>query len=428
LRAKNTRESVKTGSLFCCAVFGKLRFHTCSHTWKREMADRPEKPYPDFPLFPHAKGYWCKTIKGKQWAFGPWADPDAALQKYLDWRDQIMAGRDPRKQAAETAVGVTLKELCNLFLVAKKGAMERGELSVRSYAEYRGEAKWLCDCLGRETGVATLMPADFAKLRASYPKTWGIVTVCGHITKTKSIFRFGYENRIIEREVSFGSEFVKPTRSQFRRNRQQAESERGLLLFSREELLVIIEKAEGWLKPAILLGIQAGLGNRDVSGLTDRHVDLEGRWVSYSRPKTGVYRSFPLWRETVDAIAAYRKTRVDAKRVEDGGLCFLTRQGCPLVTEMVHADGRHIQVNNPTLSFAKLLKREGLKRADLNFYSLRRTFETIAGQSKDQVAVDHIMGHADDSMGGVYRQGIDRERLEAVVQHVHRWLYGSGEI
>jgi integrase len=384
---------------------------------------RPDKPYPEFPLFPHSKGYWCKTIKGKQWAFGPWSDPDAALQKYLDWRDQIMAGRDPRRQAAETSGSVTLKELCNLFLAAKKSAMEQGELSIRAYAEYRGEAKRVCDCLGRETGVATLMPADFAKLRNSYPSTWGIMTVMGHITKTKAIFKFGFENRILERDVSFGTVFVKPTRSQFRRNRQQAESERGLLLFTADELRTVIAKADGWLKPAILLGIQAGLGNKDVAALTDRHVDLEKGWVTYSRPKTGVYRSFPLWPETVAAIQAYSEKRGSPKDIAHSNLCFLTRQGCPLVTEMVHADGRHIQVNNPTLSFAKLLKKEKLKRADLNFYSLRRTFETIAGRSKDQVAVDHIMGHADDSMAGVYRQQIEPERLRAVVQYVREWLY-----
>jgi hypothetical protein len=46
----------------------------------------------------------------------------------------------------------------------------------------------------------------------------------------------------------------------------------------------------------------------------------------------------------------------------------------------------------------------------------RHTFETIGGESRDQVAVNHIMGHADNSMAGVYRERIQR-RLRAVVNN-----------
>ena len=56
---------------------------------------------------------------------------------------------------------------------------------------------------------------------------------------------------------------------------------------------------------------------------------------------------------------------------------------------------------------------------------LRRTFETIGGASRDQIAVDHIMGHApaSDDMAAVYRQHIDDDRLSAVVKYVHDWLW-----
>ena len=72
---------------------------------------------------------------------------------------------------------------------------------------------------------------------------------------------------------------------------------------------------------------------------------------------------------------------------------------------------------------AKLLRELGLKRHGVSFYALRHTFETQAGESKDQVAVDHIMGYIDSTMAGEYREEISDARLRLVVDVVHEWLF-----
>jgi integrase len=72
--------------------------------------------------------------------------------------------------------------------------------------------------------------------------------------------------------------------------------------------------------------------------------------------------------------------------------------------------------------FAKLLRKLKLKRPGVSFYALRHTFETIGGDSRDQVAVDGIMGHVDSSMAGHYRERLDDQRLRDVTEHVRRWL------
>ena len=96
-----------------------------THSTTKPTTSKPAKPYPDFPLTPHPAGYWCKKIRGKLYYFGPWADPDAALAKYLEQKDELYAGRKPRQDRE----GVTVKDLANAFLAHKQARLESGELS-----------------------------------------------------------------------------------------------------------------------------------------------------------------------------------------------------------------------------------------------------------------------------------------------------------
>jgi integrase len=144
-------------------------------------------------------------------------------------------------------------------------------------------------------------------------------------------------------------------------------------------------------------------------------LDLDGGWVHYPRPKTSVERRCPLWPETVQALQESLAERPRAKRREHDKLVFITKYGLPWAKETP---------DNPvTKEFRKLLDTLKLHRRGLGFYGLRHSFETVGGESRDQVAVNHIMGHVDSSMAGVYRERISDERLLAVVNHVHDWLF-----
>ena len=79
----------------------------------RSKSSKPKKPYPTFPLTPHANGQWCKKIRRKVHFFGVWADPKAALEKYNLQAGDLHAGRLPR---ATNADAVTVKQLANAYL------------------------------------------------------------------------------------------------------------------------------------------------------------------------------------------------------------------------------------------------------------------------------------------------------------------------
>ena len=78
-----------------------------------------------------------------------------------------------------------------------------------------------------------------------------------------------------------------------------------------------------------------------------------------------------------------------------------------------------VPIDALSAEFSKLLRKLKINgRKGLGFYTLRHVFETQAGESKDQVAVNSIMGHCDNSMAGVYREKISDQRLKDVVEVV----------
>ena len=121
---------------------------------KGKVVTKPTKPYDGFPLFAHASGRWCKKIRGKFHYFGKWDDSDAALAKYLDEKDDLHAGRTPRGRRD----GLTIRGLLNRFLNAKRHLVDTGELTHRTFADYKSTTDRLLPCLAR-IGWWTIWPA-----------------------------------------------------------------------------------------------------------------------------------------------------------------------------------------------------------------------------------------------------------------------------
>ena len=95
---------------------------------KKVARDKPRKPHPDFPLFAHASGQWGKKINQKIHYFGVWANPQAALERYLDQKDDLLAGRVPTSGHC-----LTIRELANHFLASKRRLVDSGELEERTW-------------------------------------------------------------------------------------------------------------------------------------------------------------------------------------------------------------------------------------------------------------------------------------------------------
>jgi len=373
-------------------------------------AERPAKPTKDFPLTPHPNGQWAKKIRGRLHYFGRWADDRRGARAAALWaeqKDDLLAGRTPRG----CRDGLSVRDLCNAFLTAKEQARDAGEITQRSFVDYLATAKILVDSFGGDRLVDDLAANDFQALRASFAKRWGVHRVSGEVQRVRTVFKYGYDAGLVDKPIRFGPSFKRPAARIMRAHRQKS----GPRLFEAAELRAIIDAARIPLKAMILLGINCGFGNHDCGTLSFTALDLKRDWCDHPRPKTAVDRHCPLWKETVKAIEDAIESRPKAESAEHADVVFITRYGQPWAKEVADSP--------VTKEFRKLLDELKLHRPGLGFYALRHTFETIAGGTADQVAVNALMGHVDSSMAGVYRERIEDSRLSAVTNHVYKWLY-----
>lgn len=392
-------------------------------------SDRPAKPYEGFPLFAHRSGQWARKYQGRFYYFGSWrTDPDGteALKRYNREWSYLKEGRTP--PPVDTGDGLTLRRLCNVFLTSKRNKLDSGELSGHTFSGYHTSCERMLDYFGKNRRVDDLRPDDFEGYRKKLAGMLGVVALKNEINRCRIVLKYAFDQRLIDRPVAYGQSFDKPSARMIRRARNEA----GPKLFEADELRRILKTTESdpVLRAMTLLAINGGLGNTDVANLPQTAIDFDGGWLDYPRPKTEIRRRIPLWPETIAALQLALRMRPAAKDPADADMVFLTVQGNRYVRTIPSktTKDKYVTRNTVAARFGAVLKKLGINgRKGLGFYTCRHSFETVAGESRDQVAVDSIMGHCDPSMAATYRERISDERLRAVVDVVHTWLFPEAD-
>ena len=361
-------------------------------------------------------GQYRKHYRGKSLYLG--SDPDGVLDQWLEKtnnHDQELTNTFDPKATDDWTVG----RLCNAVLACKENDVESGELTRTTFDLYVRYGKWITSFFGRNTLVSDLTPADFARFKADLAKpkptkkngkiikkaTTQKLSLIGLASKMRHVrmfFNFALAEEWIDKLPWGAKTFQPPTKKAIKK----AKAKKREKTATRQEILKLIESADDTWAALILVAINSGSGNTDVAMLSRNDIGPDG-WVEKARNKTGEYRRFKLWPETIEAIDKLPKHK--------DGLVFHSKQGSKLIPVGTH--------NLITKLFADLAQRAGVKRENLSFYSLRHTFQTVADENVDLVATQVIMGHSRNSISDNYRGKISDARLEAVTDHVRRWLF-----
>ncbi len=360
-------------------------------------------------------GQYRKKYKGHTLYLG--SEPDSVLRQWLDKTDQMDTELSTSVHlAADT---LTVKQLCDLMLANKDEKVATGELAKATFRGYLVHGKLITKFFGRDTLISSLTPSDFERLKSHFarPKpqkrlgriikqkksNLSLETLRTYIRITKVFFNYAVDAEILDRVPWNKSTFQMPSQKSV--DKQQAK--RLPRQATREEINAVLAIANDTWKALILLAINSGSGNTDCALLKWSDIKGDG-WVNTPRNKTSKPRRFKLWPETLESF-----NKLD--RYEDG-LVFHGRQSGDYIPK-----GKTDQISR---IFMELTVKANINRQNLSFYSLRHTFQNVADDHLDFPATMRVMGHGKREISDVYRGKISDQRLEAVTEHVRRWLFG----
>jgi integrase len=287
--------------------------------------------------------------------------------------------------------------LVDAFLAEKQAHLETGDIAPLTFKEYETTCNAIRSHFGRHRPLDSLAVAEFSALRVALSKR---KIRKGKHASTKPLGVASLKRRLtIARMIFAGQplEWRKALKAPPRKLLRERTRECGKRLYTAEEIRKLVKAADPHLAAMILLGINCGFGPQDCCTLPAD--DVSCHWHNYARPKTGVDRRCWLWPETAAAIQ-----KVTGQQHVFNGRIWT----------------RHIVARE----FVKLCEETGVR--NIGFYSLRRSFETIATTaSVSQAVIDHIMGHARNDMASVYRQQIFDQQLQVCAEHVREWYLGN---
>jgi len=384
-----------------------------SQGWRHRI---PKSLPSGFPLTAAAPGRWKKVINGRAHYFGPIDDPTAALLKYSEQKEALVADRVPRDQQRTLEGQMTLGEMIHQFHHMMEIKFQKGLLVKSTLQGSEAACKRLVKFFGPNQIVEKLRATDFDRYAESLPKNWCLITFRNLVRDTKTIFNYAASPDVqwIERPVPFGKVFKKPSNRDLRVEANNKPAK----FFDAEQIRLLLKTTNNLpLQAMILLAINCGFGTKDIADFTFDALDLEKGWIDDPREKTGLPRRSPLWPETIKALEIAIDLRPEPKKGQED-FVFLTRQGNNFY---LHGAG--------TLgtSFQNLMRECDLWVKTRGFNSFRHVFQTLGEESGELTATSYMMGHCPPQrdMSAVYREQIADWRLEKVSNYVHDWLFAK---
>lgn len=393
---------------------------------------RPQKPYPDFPLTVHPNGQWCKVVKTKVYYFGSWrADPrgETALKEWLTRKDGIYAGLDHLAQLDATAAGMSVGELFRKYLMRRSRDVEGGRLSPETFRDYTYNLNDFYRFIGPDAKAAGLKPQHFSAYRASLEdRKLGPHATKRVLASVKAAFNYAMKEEWIT-PIRFGVGFDAPNTDSeavalyHMRAGKQSRTERLLTRKEACRLLRATKDKPQW-RAILLMMLNTAVGPSELARLKWGEINFKSGRLRRRRWKTGILQEAYLWKITRKTLEALPRSHAEWIFVCPSGKQLMKTE--PIKGQTSFGEEAIVRVrrsNRVNPLFHDLMESLGL--GEVTPYSLRRTARTLAAHSTDDNAAKRMMGQRLAGRDQTYIKGkFPLSRLRRLSLCIYRQLFG----
>ena len=348
-------------------------------------------------------GRWRKQIDGKMRYFGR-VNPKSVNRSYRDAELRylnFLADREVKFPVEIKISKLTVEDFGEKYLQSCYTRYERGDISATWFEKIRISVCHFVDYLQTGLPLSKLNEMcldDYRNHTLSLPvsaatnKSISPWTAKSRLDIVKLMIKWGYQMALLETLPRNLDGYSRVTIPEPTVNR-----------FSREEIHTLYSAASERTKMYILLGLNCGFGQSDISDLRVGEVSIEAARVIRKRTKTGVHCQLKLWPLTVEMLKVHG--HLDGKANDR---VFLSKSGLPLVYEHF-VDDKFKRTDAIRSAFFRLMKKTKIP-SGRGFYSLRKTAASEI-EIIDSSVTSMFLAHSEKGLMKRFYAQRDWERL-----------------
>ena len=309
-----------------------------------------------------------------------WIDRVAIVEKHDEWTGKTPVIEDR-----------TVGALAGRYSALERVRYESGEIKIGTWSQERGCLFAFRDWVGAGRDAASI-GAD------KYESYWEHLSKSHHSIDSKK-----RHLRVAKQFLLWLSEkgvIPLPTNLASRRYRFKGEP-KPIATMTAEQVRILFENATGQLKLHLLLMLNCGFTQVDITDLRQAEVDWTGGRITRRRSKatSGGYSKAPmvtwhLWPRTFELLQQHRQP--------GGEIVLLTQEGTPWTTRRAKGDYGFTKTDNITSAFRRLLDRLAKSHPGRQFGSLselRATASTMLDNHETYGRyAQHFLGHSPRSV------------------------------